>query len=249
MKLNKDTFNKPKSENEEKCNISNNISNCKKINLEANQDIISNVNKENSKLIYNKKPAINDDRPNNNEIKSLYNMAYKDEGKTSDDSNKITSDAYFQVNYTDECILDEQQLTEFVKSIEKQLEYTSDSKNNESDEKHLTDFVKTLESNMATFENDNIIENLQYIFKNSDSNSDFVGADDTVNKEDESIDDKIDDERRASLWLNSSGFMFYSVPHRGSSLADINVAPLMLRSIELLEISKGIYFYLKSHLG
>lgn len=49
---------------------------------------------------------------------------------------------------------------------------------------------------------------------------------------------KDENTRRASLWYNSAGFMFYSVPHRGSSLADIVLAPLMMRSIELLEISK-----------
>ncbi|KAG6455831.1 hypothetical protein O3G_MSEX009428 [Manduca sexta] len=42
---------------------------------------------------------------------------------------------------------------------------------------------------------------------------------------------------RANLWSNSAGFMFYSVPHRGSPLADIKT-PITARSIELLEISK-----------
>ncbi|XP_053623486.1 uncharacterized protein LOC128682636 isoform X2 [Plodia interpunctella] len=39
------------------------------------------------------------------------------------------------------------------------------------------------------------------------------------------------------LWRNSAGFMFYSVPHRGSPLADIKM-PVTARSVELLEISK-----------
>ncbi|XP_064075930.1 uncharacterized protein LOC113402613 [Vanessa tameamea] len=43
--------------------------------------------------------------------------------------------------------------------------------------------------------------------------------------------------RKASLWTNSAGFMFYSVPHRGSPLADIKT-PITARSIELMEICK-----------
>ncbi|CAK1587912.1 unnamed protein product [Parnassius mnemosyne] len=43
--------------------------------------------------------------------------------------------------------------------------------------------------------------------------------------------------RKANLWKNSAGFMFYSVPHRGSPLADIKT-PITARSIELLEICK-----------
>ncbi|CAK1555983.1 unnamed protein product [Leptosia nina] len=44
--------------------------------------------------------------------------------------------------------------------------------------------------------------------------------------------------RRACLWQKSAGFMFYSVPHRGSPLADIKT-PITARSIELLEICKN----------
>ncbi|XP_026744903.1 uncharacterized protein LOC113506260 [Trichoplusia ni] len=51
------------------------------------------------------------------------------------------------------------------------------------------------------------------------------------NKEDMSLS------RRASLWRSSCGFMFYSVPHRGSPLAHIKT-PITTRSIELLEIAK-----------
>ncbi|XP_049883180.1 uncharacterized protein LOC126378812 isoform X2 [Pectinophora gossypiella] len=43
--------------------------------------------------------------------------------------------------------------------------------------------------------------------------------------------------RRATLWTNSIAFMFYSVPHRGSALADIKT-PITARSVELIEISK-----------
>ncbi|KAJ8703604.1 hypothetical protein PYW07_017528 [Mythimna separata] len=42
---------------------------------------------------------------------------------------------------------------------------------------------------------------------------------------------------RAALWARSSGFMFYSVPHRGSPLALIKT-PLTCRSVELMEIAK-----------
>ncbi|XP_045781667.1 uncharacterized protein LOC123878506 isoform X2 [Maniola jurtina] len=43
--------------------------------------------------------------------------------------------------------------------------------------------------------------------------------------------------KRARLWRKSAGFMFYSVPHRGSPLADIKT-PITARSIELMEICK-----------
>ncbi|CAH1641920.1 unnamed protein product [Spodoptera littoralis] len=45
-----------------------------------------------------------------------------------------------------------------------------------------------------------------------------------------------DEEVRGRLWSSSCAFMFYSVPHRGSSLADIK-APLTARSVELMEIA------------
>ncbi|XP_063390824.1 uncharacterized protein LOC134676381 [Cydia fagiglandana] len=48
---------------------------------------------------------------------------------------------------------------------------------------------------------------------------------------------KEDLSKRAQLWSLSSGFMFYSVPHRGSPLADIKT-PLTARSIELLEMGQ-----------
>ncbi|XP_063371380.1 uncharacterized protein LOC134659628 [Cydia amplana] len=48
---------------------------------------------------------------------------------------------------------------------------------------------------------------------------------------------KEDLSKRAQLWTLSSGFMFYSVPHRGSPLADIKT-PLTARSIELLEMGQ-----------
>ncbi|XP_075989424.1 uncharacterized protein LOC142985254 isoform X2 [Anticarsia gemmatalis] len=49
---------------------------------------------------------------------------------------------------------------------------------------------------------------------------------------------------RSSLWRQSAGFMFYSVPHRGSPLADIKT-PITARSIELLEISKDCQLVLE----
>lgn len=42
----------------------------------------------------------------------------------------------------------------------------------------------------------------------------------------------------APLWRFSRGVFFYSVPHRGSPLADFNL-PLLRQSIELTEIQKG----------
>lgn len=41
------------------------------------------------------------------------------------------------------------------------------------------------------------------------------------------------------LWKSSKAILFYSVPHRGSPLADLNL-PLLARSIEMIEIQKSI---------
>ena len=43
------------------------------------------------------------------------------------------------------------------------------------------------------------------------------------------------------LWRSSRGCLFYSVPHRGSPLADFDF-PLLRRSIELVEIKKSMNF-------
>lgn len=42
----------------------------------------------------------------------------------------------------------------------------------------------------------------------------------------------------APFWRSSRGVFFYSVPHRGSHLASIK-APLLLRSVELIDIEKS----------
>lgn len=42
----------------------------------------------------------------------------------------------------------------------------------------------------------------------------------------------------APLWRSSRGCVFYSVPHRGSPLADFNL-PLIRQSVELEEIKKS----------
>lgn len=42
----------------------------------------------------------------------------------------------------------------------------------------------------------------------------------------------------ASIWQSSRGIMFYSVPHRGSTMADFHL-PFLKQSTELLEISKS----------
>ncbi|XP_059044812.1 uncharacterized protein LOC131840654 [Achroia grisella] len=67
-----------------------------------------------------------------------------------------------------------------------------------------------------------------------DADKDVVRIDDQMR----SSENEEDPESRIhSLWSNSVGFMFYSVPHRGSPLADFKM-PITARSIELLEISK-----------
>ncbi|XP_055694441.1 uncharacterized protein LOC129796484 [Lutzomyia longipalpis] len=51
---------------------------------------------------------------------------------------------------------------------------------------------------------------------------------------------------RAPLWQSSRGILFYSVPHRGSSLADFNL-PLLRQSVELTEIQKNCQSILELH--
>lgn len=41
------------------------------------------------------------------------------------------------------------------------------------------------------------------------------------------------------LWKSSRAVLFYSVPHRGSPLAELNL-PLLTRSIEMIEIQKSM---------
>uniref|UniRef100_A0A1Y1NIA1 DUF676 domain-containing protein n=1 Tax=Photinus pyralis TaxID=7054 RepID=A0A1Y1NIA1_PHOPY len=48
------------------------------------------------------------------------------------------------------------------------------------------------------------------------------------------------------LYLQSKGIMFYSVPHRGSVLADITL-PFLSRSVELLEVQRNGCFILDLH--
>lgn len=48
------------------------------------------------------------------------------------------------------------------------------------------------------------------------------------------------------LWRSSRGTFFYSVPHRGSPLADFNL-PLLRQSVELLEIQKNCPSILELH--
>lgn len=45
----------------------------------------------------------------------------------------------------------------------------------------------------------------------------------------------------APLWRSSRGCFFYSVPHRGSPLADFNL-PLVRQSVELVEIKKSEFY-------
>ncbi|XP_041968751.1 uncharacterized protein LOC121725735 [Aricia agestis] len=54
---------------------------------------------------------------------------------------------------------------------------------------------------------------------------------------DNSFNDQEELVKRSQFWTRSAGFMFYSVPHRGSPLADIKT-PITARSIELMEIAK-----------
>lgn len=52
----------------------------------------------------------------------------------------------------------------------------------------------------------------------------------------------------APLWRSSKGCLFYSVPHRGSQLADFNL-PLVRQSVELVEIKKSEFYYKQCGIG
>lgn len=51
------------------------------------------------------------------------------------------------------------------------------------------------------------------------------------------------DDILSGFYGNTRGIMFYSVPHRGSQCADINL-PLLRQSVELTEVQKGKWFNL-----
>lgn len=46
------------------------------------------------------------------------------------------------------------------------------------------------------------------------------------------------EEHLKNIYLQSKAIMFYSVPHRGSALANFTL-PFLSRSVELLEVQKG----------
>lgn len=69
-----------------------------------------------------------------------------------------------------------------------------------------------------------------YFFQSKSVNIDFFPAWERSTKEPLMED----------LCLNTKGIMFYSVPHKGSSLADFTV-PFVRKSVELLEIGRGMY--------
>ncbi|XP_060809158.1 uncharacterized protein LOC106138972 [Amyelois transitella] len=101
------------------------------------------------------------------------------------------------------------------------------------------------EQNVENEKENNIIRehcNNSNVIANSDNICDKESAKNINGEErlEETSSDRQEDvcpSLRSGLWRNSRGFMFYSVPHRGSPLADIKT-PITARSIELLEISK-----------
>ncbi|XP_069679722.1 protein SERAC1 isoform X2 [Periplaneta americana] len=54
------------------------------------------------------------------------------------------------------------------------------------------------------------------------------------------------DEKLSGFYANTRGIMFYSVPHRGSPCADINL-PLLRQSVELTEVQKDCREVLELH--
>ncbi|XP_063836831.1 uncharacterized protein LOC135085977 [Ostrinia nubilalis] len=130
------------------------------------------------------------------------------------------------------------------------IENNNDNVINERNEKAMNELNCNInEVNNIGYENDNVlIEDSEKEIVTEDENKEqcnesnadckIVKLEREISEEDSSSNSQEDSRsQQASLWLNSAGFMFYSVPHRGSPLADIKT-PITARSIEILEISK-----------
>uniref|UniRef100_A0A2A4JLI3 GPI inositol-deacylase n=1 Tax=Heliothis virescens TaxID=7102 RepID=A0A2A4JLI3_HELVI len=105
-------------------------------------------------------------------------------------------------------------------------------------------------------QNGDVLDNKQ---ARSSDKSDFIDVSDTsdqtesahrdvTDKHEDMSSNNEEDSRPciAGLWRASAGFMFYSVPHRGSPLADIKT-PITCRSVELQEIAKDCPLVLDLH--
>ncbi|XP_045506244.1 uncharacterized protein LOC123702510 isoform X2 [Colias croceus] len=103
-------------------------------------------------------------------------------------------------------------------------------------------YMKITKENEINEDNDRteneMNENLNNEMININCDNDKCMKNERLVKNNDEMDfneEHIEPSRRSSLYQNSLGFMFYSVPHRGSPLADIKT-PITARSIELLEI-------------
>ncbi|XP_049704060.2 uncharacterized protein LOC126056156 [Helicoverpa armigera] len=130
---------------------------------------------------------------------------------------------------------------------------------NEDDEIDLDVNCNVEQGTYGCTQNGDVLDNKQ---ARSNDKSDFIDVSDTSDQT-ESADrdvttdkneemssnneeDSISSSSRAGLWRSSAGFMFYSVPHRGSPLADIKT-PITCRSVELQEIAKDCPLVLDLH--
>ncbi|KAM3958682.1 LOW QUALITY PROTEIN: uncharacterized protein ACR2FA_007322 [Aphomia sociella] len=151
-------------------------------------------------------------------IKQIYCEAYEAYLKTQKDHKHEDSDTMKydeNVNNNDDY------------NNENVINDTNDYKSNND---NITEKLKDIENNMVLSKGNN-----ENVYDEESLNRDTGSGD--INGESRSSNSEEDFEmRRRGLWSNSVGFMFYSVPHRGS-LADFKT-PITARSIELLEISK-----------
>ncbi|XP_013135840.1 PREDICTED: protein SERAC1 [Papilio polytes] len=123
-------------------------------------------------------------------------------------------------------------------NIEREMENNNNTKEIDANEAKLTNLInyvfriqsKDIYNKLQTIRIDEQTENKTIIGENVKNETKEINYVSSIDKEDQEV-------QRANLWRNSAGFMFYSVPHRGSPLADIKT-PITARSIELLEICK-----------
>ncbi|CAH2101472.1 unnamed protein product [Euphydryas editha] len=101
---------------------------------------------------------------------------------------------------------------------------------------NITDDIMNNSNNNNALNSDNLNNN-QIINNNSDSENQCELNENEVGDEENPEANETQLTKRARLYTNSAGFMFYSVPHRGSPLADIKT-PITARSVELMEICK-----------
>ncbi|XP_013174481.1 PREDICTED: uncharacterized protein LOC106122889 [Papilio xuthus] len=151
-------------------------------------------------------------------------------------------DAYLKINNTKENKeTTETNLQDVLNgNIDKELENNNIIKENIANEAKLSNIINYV----FRLQNKDMLDNKLQTIRIDEQTDDHINYEENDNTKEINTEissnekeDSLELSKRANLWNNSVGFMFYSVPHRGSPLADIKT-PITARSIELLEICK-----------